>query len=246
MKKLLSILSISVVLFATDYTTLEKNRADISQYENLKFKQSDISQYKNLMYKGTKTDFSNLVQNSDFLTKNEIKEVKNKVQKYSKYLNKKRDFILYFTSESVPTNTMLNTLFQVGILQENGFDILTKQYFLGMNKDFKDYLFKMQDKINNKPKFERLKIIRNSGIKIDPRYFDFFKLKKVPAIALAECTGTTPSFKSCEFKFLLRGDTSLESFFDKIKTYDAKYEKYYEVLLANKFDKKEVLDNEKK
>jgi len=233
-----------------DYKALEKNNvADMSKFQHLKINKG-AEDYSYLKNKEINNDFVNDIVNNnfqgfDFLTKKEFRSVNQKIQKIQKELDKERDFILYFTSTSVPKQTMYNILFQVGILQENGFDILTKQYFIGFPENFEDYMISIKDDINKKPLFERKKIIDNSGIKVDPRFFEYFGLKKVPALALAHCKGIKPTFNTCEFKFLLRGDTSLESFFDKIRKLDKKYEPYYEALLANKFENKEVTDHEK-
>lgn len=247
MKKIiLFTLTLSVALFASsNYKTLTRNRAtvtkNVSKYAKLLNNEANMSKFYKLKYKQNNDFIRDMTiksyKGTKFLTKAEFRNTMYKVNKIKRYLNRKREVLLYFISESMPKVILYRILFQVGILQENGFNIETRQYFNGFGPNFKNYLMTMRQEINEKPGFERVKILRNAQIKVDPRFFTYFKLKKVPAMVLAQCTAPEPGFNTCKFQFLLRGDISLSAFFDKISKIDKKYRKYYNVLIANKFTK---------
>ena len=129
---------------------------------------------------------------------------------------------------------MLNNIFSVGLLQSNGIKIETKQYFVGIPDDFESFLRKTRKTIDEKTNLEKSYIEKNFKLKLDPRFFDFFGLKEVPVLALANCNALIPSIEKCEFKYVIRGDVSLLTFFDKIIEEDKSYQKYHDVLIANK------------
>jgi len=238
------LITLSILTFSSavdiDYKALEQNKANVDNYAHLlNVKGED---YSHLIKKKPKIEkqldsTEKIYTGSKFITKSEFKSINKKVQYATKLANKKREFIMFFTSQTVPSSTMFNIMYQTGILQDNGVDIITKQYYIGFGDNFKDYMFNMKDEVAKKTFQEKEKIVRNSKIKVDPNLFEFFKIKKVPAIALAECIGLNPTIENCEFKYLLHGDASLLTFFDKIKDKNVRYEKYYDYLLANKFDK---------
>jgi hypothetical protein len=145
---------------------------------------------------------------------------------------------LYFFSESVPRRSTTNVLLDIGILQENGININTKQYLRGPTKDFKDFVMTWKDFIDKYPVEYKAYITNNFHLKIDPRFFKTYKIIKAPAMALATCDSGTPDIKSCKIKYLIRGNVSLEVFFDKISKYEKKYKEYVRFLQANKIVKK--------
>jgi hypothetical protein len=160
---------------------------------------------------------------------NEVLEARKRIKE-----NLASDYILYLTSESVPNYAYMNILHSVGILQENGIHIRTKQYLVGPPKDFEKYMMDKKEYMDKMTDKEKEKVVENFQLKLDPRMFDLFDIKKVPALVLAYCTAKNPTEKTCKFKYLIRGDGSLTNFFDKIKENDIRYKKHYEVLLANK------------
>jgi len=221
------------------------------QYKNKAFNKEKFSHMK----KHTESDLDKDIKNSvmfytgdDYMTKDEYKYITKKVLKARKDLktNLASEYILYLTSETVPNNALFNILHSVGILQENGVHIRSKQYLIGPPKDFENYMLDKKSFIDAKTEKEQLKIYDNFHLKIDPRMFDMFKIKKVPAIVLAYCTAKNPTKKTCKFKYLIRGDGSLTNFFDKISEKDPKYKKYYEYLIANKLihDQNNEAENE--
>lgn len=176
-------------------------------------------------------------QGNDYLTKDEFSQVKKTIQETDALLNSgPHDFLLYFTSTSVPTKTMLNVLHQVGILQDNGIMLNSKQYFIGFPDDLETYMKTMDSKIDKHIKIAAVKekIDRNFHLKIDPRYFYHFGLKKVPAMALAKCPNLVPRIEKCTFNYFIQGDVSLTKFFDEISRKNKKFEKYVKILQGNK------------
>jgi hypothetical protein len=251
MKSLILLGLASIALFAEfnikDFKHLDQRNSNVNQFSHLENNSKKIDIQELQRKQNVINDMKNtetMYHGDDFLTKEEYKTVRKEVTKINKRLNRTREYILYFTSESVPTSAMTNIMFQTGILQDNGIDIEMRTYFNGFNDNIQDYFYSLKDYVYKKSNFEKKKIIRNSQIKLGPNLFEYFNFKKAPAIVLAKCKGENPWTDNCEFNFLLRGDTSLEAFFDKIKDKNSKYEKYYDVLLANKFS--EEVNHEKK
>jgi hypothetical protein len=222
--KLILLCLISISLYSGDLSNIvDRNQKNID-----KFKKSDFVE---TMYTG-----------NDFISKKDFKKINQKIKQNEKDLKGPFYFILYFFSESVPDNSILDILNEVGILQNNGFNVMSKQYLVGPPKDFKAYMFKMKDIINNKEKNKEAKkhITDNFHLKFGPDFFKYFSLNKVPAIALATCKSMVPDTKTCKFEYLIKGDTTLTNFFAKISLKDKKYEIYHKFLIANKIygDKK--------
>jgi hypothetical protein len=253
MKKifLLSFLTISLFAEAFDYSKLDKNRADVSKFSNLDYKGSqtkaiDPDQFEKIpkdtnvfkQMKQTETFYNG----DEYITKKEFKDLSTKINNISKEASKPQDFILYLSSESVPNNTLLNVMLSIGILQENNIDINSKIYLMGPPDDFENYMNSLKNDLVRYPITTQEMIARNVNLKLDPRFFNIFDLKKAPAIIFATCPSQIPDPKTCDFKYLMRGDMSLASFFDKIKNIEPKYEKYYSYLISNKFEevKKDV------
>lgn len=187
----------------------------------------EAESYIKVMYKG-----------NDYLSKEEavvlLKSLKAAEQVVG---NNNQEFILYFFSDSVPKNTTSNVLLDVGILQENGINIKTKQYLRGPSETFKDFVMGWKEFVDNYEPSHRNYIKNNFFLKLDPRFFKIYDIKKVPVIALATCNSLVPDTKSCKINYLIRGDTSLEVFFDKISKKDEKYKDYVRYLQSNKIIK---------
>lgn len=207
------------LLFAEDYNYLTKGY-DINNQINIA----------ESMYKG-----DSFVSKKDFATlRKEIKET-NDLYKGP------FDFILYFTSESVPVDTMLNVLHSLSILQDNNIYMYSKQYLIGFPDGLDIYLNKIQETTENKYKNIQTqeKVKRNFGLKVDPRFFEELNIKEAPAMAFATCPSIIPDVTKCKIKYLIRGDVSLYTFFDKISEIDPKYEILKKILIANKIVDKE-------
>jgi hypothetical protein len=227
----------------------EVPKTDVSQFESLD-KETDVSAFQHLNKPVSAIDqmnaMKNIYQGNDFLTSEEFNKVANIITQIKQMKkNGRQEYILYFTSTSVPDNTLFNVLFSVGILRDNGININAKHYFTGFPENFKEYMFALEDKVQNKSKEEIIKIKENFFLKIDPRMFYHLKIKEVPAIALAECDTENPVVEKCDFKYLIRGDVSLLNFFDKISNIEKKYQKYYDALKANKIISMEDYDEKK-
>ena len=216
------------------------------QYMGLqKIKGFEIGKYDNLI-NNIKKDVNNIdmdlinsikrYSGDEYMTKDEYKQVVKKVISARKNIqeNEISEYIIYLTSESVPNAAYVDILHSVGILQENGVKIKTKQYLVGPPDKFEEFMIEKKDYINGLTEKERGYILHNFTLKLDPRLFELFKAKKVPVIIYGVCKGKNPVKEKCLFKYLIRGDGSLTYFFDKIAEIEPKYKKYYEYLIGNK------------
>jgi hypothetical protein len=234
------------IFTSKDAENFEKN----SRKEVLKLKNNfNINKDLNTFNKNKLNDFSLMISNSKeietlnfvnsvyegtpFISKQEGYKLAEILKKAKKYSDKPKEFILYFYSESVPKRSTLNILMNIDILRQNGINIESKQYMVGIPKDYKKYMYDWKDTIEEFP-FKYRKMATNSfNMKLDLGFFKLLNIKKVPAMALAICESAVPEPKKCKIKYLIRGDVPLVTFFDKISLNDKKYLKYSQALNAN-------------
>ena len=251
-KKIILAGLVSASLFASesfDYSKLKP--VGLSEKKGDIVGNFDINKIKQKASPEAQMEFASLMyQDDDYLTKKEFNQVKNTIKQHSK-LNEDGpyDFLLYFTSASVPQKTVFNVMHGVGILQDNNVRIDSKVYLVGPPDNFKEFMFKTEDDLNSLLPDMRVqeKVRRNFNLKIDPRYFEFFGLKKAPAMALAKCPTPVPDIKTCNFSYFIKGDVSLTTFMREISKENKNFEKYVKVLQANKIvtleDLKEDVEN---
>jgi len=193
---------------------------------------------KGMTYKEAENYIKTLYKGNEYLSKEEAILLLKQIKGLGDIARKDHEFILYFFSKTVPKNATTNVILDVGILRENGIDIETKQYLRGPTKDFKNFVMNWKNYIDEYPAQLKTYIVNNFHLKLDPRFFKTYDIKKAPAMALAICDSAVPDIKSCKIKYLIRGNVSLEVFFDKISNYEKKYKEYVRYLQANKIIKK--------
>ena len=209
------------------------------QFSNINKHNTD--NYLNLL----KTKIENICykkeDNFNYLTKAEFDKMKQISLKNIKMMNDIRkhgfNFLFIFTSRSVPNKVIANWLLEVGILEKAHADLLPIVYIRGFGKHFKQYFFNLTNDMNKEIPKEYKPYIRNSfRLKLGTQFFEYFHLKRVPALALAHCTNASPMVKDCKIKYLMRGDMHLEYFFNVIseKNKNPEYKKYYRILIGNK------------
>ena len=178
-----------------------------------------------------------LFQGNDFITKEEYTNISTMIKKINKAHEGPHHFILYLTSSSVPNNTIMNILHSLAILQDNGYNIYSKQYLIGPPDDFQGYMMKFKSDL------EKLhptlgvqeKIKRNFGLKIDPRFFYKYNVKSVPMIIPATCPNVTPNPDECITHYYMTGDIGLVKFLDRISEKEKAFEPLVNILRTNGF-----------
>jgi hypothetical protein len=180
-----------------------------------------------------------------YITKDESKIITKDIKNAMKALTVPKEFLLYFYSESVPRNSVANFLLDVNILRDNGIDIETKQYMVGAPEDYESYMKNWIAYLDKYPPKYKDGVVNNFFMKLDPRFFQMYEVKTVPAIALASCASLIPDPDSCKIKYLIHGDVPLTTFFDKISEQDKKYVKYNKFLDANGIFKNELAEPSK-
>jgi len=213
------------------YSELNKNIADVSKFESLLDKSAELKDIDKRLIESLKT-----YRGNSYMTKKEYAGLVNKVLEARKIVKREMvsEYIIYLTSESVPDSAHIDILHSVGILQANGVRIKTKQYLIGIPKDFKKFMFDKRDYLMTLTDKEKRYVGDNFAVKIDPRMFENFKVTKVPAIIYGVCKGLNPVKEHCHFKYMIRGDASLATFFEKISDEDPRYKRYFEYLRSNK------------
>jgi len=273
MKKILITLVLPILLFAfdsADYVDLAKDhlseanqakiKKDFSYIAGIENSNNGINSelmkklkqtLKGMSLKESLAYIDIFYKDSEFLTKEELKElVVLSFKMKENAFNKSHMFILYFFTAKVPKNSTANVLLGVSALQQNGIQIESKQYLTGVPENIESYMKSWKTFAYEYPFKYQNNIVRNFHLKFDPRFFRVYEVKEAPAMALAYCKSAIPTPKQCSIKYLIRGDTSLFDFFDKISEIEPKYKPFANILKANgiylpKLDK-EVNENEKK
>jgi len=154
-----------------------------------------------------------------------IKEkVSNEYEKHTKIYknpNKSSITVFYFVDSGI-TDTAIER-FSIAI---NKIGVTGKVMYRGLiNNSF-------QESANLVKNIQTEKEIKNIDFyPIHFHSFNKFKLEAVPAYALSICNNEQFRFADCKHKYLIKGDISLASFFEKIKEYGKEYEEYYYALL---------------
>jgi len=258
MKKIITILFLTISLFGFDpgeyqymisdhmdengtvknQSYINDNFGNINMNGNKKFSKDFLREFKK-KFKGLTEEQARIYLDSfyrpnEFLTKEEslkllkyVYEAKKESTKYSHF------FLLYFFTENVPRDSMSNILLGTSLLQKNGIDINIKEYLTGPSDNIKEYLFAWKDYIQTYPIKYQNDLAKNFHLKFDPRFFKVYEIEKAPALALAHCQSLFPTPKTCKVDYLIRGDVSLITFFDKISKIDKKYTPYKKILEAN-------------
>lgn len=118
--------------------------------------------------------------------------------------HEREPYIFYFFSSSVPKHSFLKHLTDVSKLQEHNSSIHSVQLTRGLDGGFNEYLNDIQTRSVNELWFVKDSV----RIKIGERMFEEFDINKVPAVAVADCSSNF--LHDCTFRFLVRGDVSLE------------------------------------
>lgn len=131
------------------------------------------------------------------------KRVKNFIQEFnaSQLENKKRAYLFYFFSESVPKNSLFDFLVSVDKIKSVAPELQTVQYLRGFTSNFKNYLMDLQqgDAVQTNER-----VHRGLKIKLHPRRFEELAITQVPAIVYAECYNNY--YSECDIKYIVRGD----------------------------------------
>ncbi len=210
----LSYLDVAKNLEATKKTFNEKKMNDFEKLSENK-----------ASYKSQLDMFDSMFQGGSFITKQESVEVVNELKAAMNYDSKPRHFLLYLYSESVPKNSVLNFLLDMDILNQNGFNVMTKQYMIGYPNDYKQYMLDWKTKMEQYPDKYRISVTNGFAMKLDPRFFTAYDIKTVPAILYAVCNSDIPDVEHCRVDYLIHGDTPLVTFLDKISTIEKQEQK---------------------
>lgn len=226
MRKILLIFCSAIVLLAVEQipsSTLispSVNNA-IKPLVNQSQNQGNLdSFYKSLSTQTTALDSSNTL-------KPYIDAQKKEYDNFNKNQNEYKSFtIFYFISEDTSPELIRSFAADMRKLKQldpNIDSLLITRGLVGGNFDnMAKYVQKLQSMG-----------IEGIDVTFHPWAFDYFKLDRVPAFALSYCKKDF-RFKTCEHKFLTRGEISLTNFFEIISDEDIEYKKYFQKLIEAK------------
>lgn len=134
--------------------------------------------------------------------------------------------ILYFISEDTSVDLIKDFSYRLSKLKEidptiEGL-IMTRGLIGGNFDTMAEYVKGLQEKG-----------VTKVDITFHPWAFEHFKLEQVPAFALSYCKKDF-RFKTCEHKYLVRGEVSLTNFFEIVSDENTEYKKYFQKLIEAK------------
>lgn len=225
-KILLSLCAIVVTLTAEpiDYNKLikplENNNIESIVKQNEQNYGNLDSFYKNLINQTNLLDTTNTL-------KPYLEKQKKSYDDYQKNQNEFKSFtIFYFISEETSPELIKSFTYDIQKLKELEPTIdallLTKGLVGGSFDSMAKYVQSLQSKG-----------ISSVDITFHPWAYDYFKLDRVPAYALSYCKKDF-RFKTCQHKFLAKGEISLTNFFEIVSDENFDYKKYFQKLIEAK------------
>ena len=149
-----------------------------------------------------------------------------KIKQENEDFYKKNQTIFFFVSSDMRIESFKGFVEHINKLRRKGHNVIGRVIFRGW----------IDDKIDGIP--EWLKQMQKEGLKnsdfvkyqFHPWAFRYFELKKVPAYALSSCSEDF-KFRTCENKYLIKGDMSLIEFFRILSEENKDYIKIYKDLI---------------
>ncbi|RMD45798.1 MAG: hypothetical protein D6831_02895 [Aquificota bacterium] len=177
---------------AEKYKSLENNKVDVSKYEDM----------------GKAVNWNALLKmyGGNWL------EMNKNIRSFVNENDKKKVFIFYLFSTTVPKKTIVNVIKSAKKYK----DIKVIPVIRGLNrkgkKPVEKYIWAFMNDINSK-------VGGGIRVKINPIIFRKAKVNLVPAFVLADCPilGGIIRSKECDYKAVIFGDTSLDFAIEKFK-----------------------------
>jgi hypothetical protein len=197
-----------------------EDEKQLKEYENLINEDKDKQNLKenfmnNLQYQ------TNLLDNKKYFNK-EIEKIKTENESY----NKKNQTIFFFVSSDMRIEAFKGFVEHINKLRRKGHTVVGRVIFRGW----------INDKTDGIPNW--LKQMQKDGLKnsefvkyqFHPWAFRYFELKKVPAYELSSCNEDF-KFRTCENKYLIKGDINLIEFYRILSEENKEYLKTYRDLI---------------
>ncbi|WP_418181231.1 TrbC family F-type conjugative pilus assembly protein (plasmid) [Aliarcobacter lanthieri] len=225
MKIILYLVAIVNCVFA-NYEQLLKPLEDVQNNKYLK----DFQEKSNL--NKPNEFFNQILLNSKYYdsegTLND--HIKNEIDKFNDKNKNEKEFksftIFYFISENTSKDLIKSFSYEITKLKELDITIdallLTRGLIGGSFDKMAEYVKSLQDLG-----------IQKIDLSFNPWAYEYFDLQQVPAYALSYCERDY-RFKTCNHKYLLRGELSLTNFFEIVSDENQYYKKYYQKLIEAK------------
>jgi hypothetical protein len=189
----------------------EKDLKDIEAIAEEKKKKNDLKN--DLIF--------NLKRQSTLLEKKGvIKEEIEKIENDNKDYDKSQLTIFYFVSSDLDISNFNDFIAGIDKLKSVGYNIVGRVLFRGLIDErmdgIKDWMIKSE-------KDFKLRRTPNVKYQFHPWAFRYFSLEKVPAFALSACKKDF-RFKTCEHKYLAKGNMSFQNFLEILKENNKEYE----------------------
>ncbi len=226
LKKIIIFISIGMLAFSADkidYNQLVKPLENNNIESLVKIQQKDMNLdefYKSLVFQTNLLDKSNILNPY-------LNEQKKTYDEHNKNQNDFKSFtIFYFISEDTSPDLIKNFSYDIQKLKsiDNNIDalLLTRGLIGGSFDSMAQYVQNLQNLG-----------IANIDITFHPWAFEYFDLDRVPAYALSYCKKDF-RFKTCEHKFIAKGEISLMNFFEIVSDENNEYKKYFQKLIEAK------------
>lgn len=139
-------------------------------------------------------------------TQNDYRAYENEV----KELNEEKNYILYFTSQSLDGKHQIALTREVARLNAlHNSKVKVVPMLRGLDDGVFDYAKMLKDELDSLPPLQKLNTLAaTEKLKLNPKFFKHFKIEKVPVMVTAKCTSGF-NMESCTFYYLSRGETSI-------------------------------------
>ena len=146
----------------------------------------------------------------------------NDIQKKHENYEKSQITIFYFVSSDMKIESFKHFVVSIDKLKRRGYNVVGRVFFRGLINDSLDGI---PNWLKEK-KSQSLPMSSNVKYQFHPWAFKYFKLNKVPAYAISNCAEDF-TFRTCDNKFLIKGDVTLTEVFDIISKTHKEYKKTY-------------------
>lgn len=146
----------------------------------------------------------------------------NDIQKKHENYEKTQITIFYFVSSDMKLESFKHFVVSIDKLKRRGYNVVGRVLFRGLINDSMDGI---PNWLKEK-KSQSLPMSSNVKYQFHPWAFKYFKLNKVPAYAISNCSEDF-TFRTCDNKYLIKGDVTLTEVFDILSKSHKEYKKTY-------------------
>lgn len=219
MKNLLFVLSLMICSYANEQKVMES----MKNYKEVKAQLSQYNQSHGLIK--NRSTLKSILKLKHPKYAQEIEKIE---KLYEQEIKSSKDAVYLFASSSLDDEVFFNFVIQATFLNYK-YGTKVNIVLQGItDKEFEERLLSIKEQFEEYSSGEHF--IKNFNRMIAPNAFKRLNIEQVPVYAYAKIEGKAFP-KYADFKYLIRGKSSLKKLFEEIKKRDEKYEEYYNSII---------------